>query len=356
MQASPPQGPIANRKQAMPRESSPLHEGIRAARALLHASLIAGSLIFASAARAQLSFSFDYSTNTPGVGFDDPTTGAARKAALETAATGFSAMFGTYFNNTANIVLRATSSDTPVGPMGGALASAGSRYADISGFGAGEVVRNKVISNGAIDLSGSAYDGRLDINWGASWELDYNTPAVEGITFDLYSALYHEFTHALGFATTISMNGTDLFGDGTSLADGGSGVFGHWSKYDQFLTNGAGVPLIDPATGLNNLALYNPGSISLMAFESPQAGSLKLYTPDPYAPGSSISHLDGIGDNTLAMMKYDRNTGPQEARDYNADEINILTSLGYLPIPEPASSTLVLAAFGLAVLSRRRKA
>ncbi len=338
----------------------------RTARAIVKGSVLAACLVCGSAANAALSFTFDYSTNTAGVGFDDAVTGAARKAALDTAGVRFSAMFGSFFDHTANIVLQATSTDDVLGPGGGTLASAGSQLTFAPGFGGTEVVRNKVISNGATDLNGASTDGSVDINWGAGWELDPDTPAVAGPfapgagTFDLYAALFHEFSHALGFASLIGQDGKDPFGRGTTVASGGTGEPGNWSKFDQFLTNCSGASLIDAGTGLTNLAVYTPAITSSVCFESAEVGSVKMYTPASYAPGSSVSHLDGSGTNVLAMMKFDRDTGPQEARVYNADEVNILTSIGYrlavTAVPEPGSIALVLAALGGAAWVRRRKA
>ena len=105
--------------------------------------------------------------------------------------------------------------------------------------------------------------------------------------------------------------------------------------------------------------MYTPAITSAVCFESAAVGSAKMYTPATYAPGSSVSHLDGIGANVLAMMKFDRDTGPQEARVYNTDEVNILTTIGYArlgatAVPEPGSMALVLAALGAVALTRRK--
>ena len=107
----------------------------RVAGAMLNGGLLTGCLLFGSSANAALTFSFDYSANAVGVGFDDAITGAARKAALTNAGTLFSNMFGTFFNHTATIVLQATSTDVPLGPMGGTLASAGTQLILAPGFG-----------------------------------------------------------------------------------------------------------------------------------------------------------------------------------------------------------------------------
>ena len=326
----------------------------RILRSTVVCGMLAGGLALGTTAHAALTFTFDYSANTPGVGFNDADTGAARRAALETAGTRFSAMFGTFFSNSANIVLTATSSFDPTGP---GLASAGTGISYVPGFGGGEAVRAKLASNGDTDVNGASNDGGVNVNWGAAWELDPDAP-VNDPNYDFYTVLFHEFTHALGFLSQIGQNGTDAFGDGTAA---GTGFAGTWAKFDQYLTNCAGTSLIDAGTGFTNLAVYTPAITSAVCFESAEAGSIKMYTPDEYAPGTSVSHLDKVNGNENALMKYDLGTGPGGARVYNTDEINIMTSLGYTRVgtngvPEPGSIALVLAALGGAALTRRRKA
>lgn len=327
----------------------------RILRSTVASAMLAGGMVLGTSAQAALTFTFDYTTNTPGIGFDDPTTGAARKAALETAGTRFSAMFGTFFSNDANIVLTATSTFDPGGP-GLASAGTGIFYQPDTVFGVSEVVRNKLVSNGATDINGGASDGSVSVNWGAGWELDPDAPAIDPLN-DFYTAVFHEFTHALGFLSQTGLNGKSPFDDGTSVADGGTGIFGTWAKFDQYLTNCSGTSLIDTSTGLTNLALYTPAITSAVCFESAEAGSVKLYTPDVYAPGTSLSHLDKVDGNETALMKYDLGT----ARVYNTDEVNIMATLGYTRlgpngVPEPGSIALVLAALGGAAFARRRKA
>lgn len=57
----------------------------------LQTSVIAACLAFGSAANAALTFNFDFTDNTPGIGFLDPISGGARQQALFTAAS----LFGT---------------------------------------------------------------------------------------------------------------------------------------------------------------------------------------------------------------------------------------------------------------------
>ena len=203
-------------------------------RACAAAALAAG-LAASPASHAQLTFSFDYSLNTPGVGFDDPDTGAANRAALEGAASGFASLFGSHFGNSGNIVLQATSSNAATST----LASAGSNILDpgIAGFGLGEVIRNKLVNG--VDLNGADADGTVDINFHHDWQLGFGNAVLPG-EFDFYSTAYHEFTHALGFSSVISQAG-----DSWSLGR----LAGDWAKYDEFLIGADFMRVVGPSPG-----------------------------------------------------------------------------------------------------------
>ena len=217
----------------------------RLSRAVVGGGVLAACLVFGGSANAGLIFTFDYSGNTPDVGFLDPVQGAARRAALDTSGNLFSSLFGGYFTQMGVINMSVTSI---VNPTGTTLASAFSNFVNVPGtFGAGEVIRNKLITGN--DLNGSVLDGGVDVNWGYDWELDPNTPAVgpgPGQTYDFYAALFHEFTHALGFGSEISGDPAgDRFGQGGE----GSGSPGSWAKWDQFIsTCTMATPLVDGAS------------------------------------------------------------------------------------------------------------
>lgn len=335
-------------------------------RAALHASVLAACLAFGSAANAGITFAFDYGAAGTNPLYDNA-LGQTRKDALTTAGSLFSSYFGSLFTNAATIDFAVEGTDQSCA-FGCTLAYAGSeRVLNSPGFGGGEVVRQKLQGGG--DLNGAANDGVVGVNWGAPWELDPNvavaTPNLGNM--DFFATLFHEFTHALGFASVMSQTGSDFTNTGPLV--GGIDVAGYWNKFDQFKTDCAGGSLIDHLTGLTDSVLYDPASTRAMCLNGANAmaanggNEVALYAPGAFAPGSSGSHLDGVGVNLAAMMKYDRGFGVDEARTYNAIEIGVLKDLGYTAVvagtvPEPGSIALVLAALaGLTGLTiSRRKA
>lgn len=324
-------------------------------RAMVNGGLLAGCLAFGSSAQAAISFTFDYGADT-GTGFWDATLGADRKAAMNTAASEFSSLFGSYFTNSGTILLDATATDDYASTN---LASAGSYLAGTGtpGFGVGEVIRTKLQTG--TDLTGAGADGVVDVNFGQPWQLDLNTPAT-GAQYDFYSTVYHEFTHALGFASLIAQDGSPFFGTKTA---------GEWGTYDQFLVDKNGNRVVDNTFALNQ-GVWDAASVGgtspgegmfwngANAVAANGGNAVGLYSPTTWADGSSVSHLD-TDNGALAgmMMLHATGTGPG-ARDYSAIEVGMLTDIGYTPlVPEPETYAMMLAGLGLVGWSvRRRKA
>ncbi|MDN5752151.1 MAG: PEP-CTERM sorting domain-containing protein [Nitrosospira sp.] len=324
--------------------------------AMMNGGLLAGCLSFVPAAHAAITFQFQYA-DPAGTGFLDAANGPSRQTALNTAASTFSDMFGRHFSNSGTIVLEATASDD----ASDTLASAGSKFTGpgSAGFNLGEVVRTK-LQTGA-DLNGNNADGSLDINFGNAWELDFNaTPS--NAEYDFYSTLFHEFTHVLGFASTIGQSGEPVFGTQNA---------GSWSTFDSFIVDKNGARIIDPATFALNQAAWDAGSVGGASpaeglfFDGANAVAANggdpagLYTPETWDESSSVSHLDDENPAYAGMMMLAMSdTGPY-ARDYSAIEVGMLTDLGYTAaiIPEPETYAMLLAGLGMiGWIARRRKA
>lgn len=319
-------------------------------------------------AGAAILFNLNYDSNTDGVGFLDPINGAARQNAFQAAAN----EWGAQFDHTATIDLQVTSSEAP---NSSTLASAGSLIFSIPGFGNGELIRRKVLSDGAIDFNGADLDGVVDVNWGRNWGLSNDPNDVGSNEFDFRSVIFHELNHTLGFSSLIEQDGSDLFGNGNN------GIAGVWSQFDEFIVDINGNPVIDPVTGLLNQAIWDANSIggaspgAGLFFNGPNALAansgaaigvgLGLYTPNIFNPGSSVSHLDD--ENPLyadLLMSALVGTGAA-ARELSGIEKGIFRDLGYRFVSDSSSSpTSVptpsllggLVAFGLKISRQRKKA
>lgn len=219
------------------------------------------------------------------------------------------------------------------------------------------MISNKLISG--TDLNGSDADGTVFFNFAPSnnWELDANASVDDG-ELSFYNAMFHEFTHALGFASYTLGGPQDPFGQGSP----GSGTPGTWAKWDEFITDGTN-SLIDPATfEVNQAAFDNTNPDFTAFFEGPNAVAAN---GGPVSLSTQRSHLN---DNLFptALMKSGSVAfpgPPVNTRVFNDVEVGILTDLGYTrnastAVPEGGSSAGILgiAFLGLAGMRRMFKA
>ncbi len=274
-----------------------------------------------------VSFQLNYIPSSPaGIGFDHPTLGAARRAALETAAT----QYGQMFSQTAVITLEVSSTEDAASDT---LASAGSNNSDQGAGFLTEVMRTKVLTG--VDNNGLAADGTVSVNWGAEWQISQNTYDTTSLEYDFVAAIRHELTHAMGFSSSIQQDGSDTF-------DEPPGTAGSWSFFDSFLTDAAGNPVINPTTNVINESLWNTLSVGGSSaegvglfFNGPRAVAANagvpvgLFSPTTWENGSSGSHMDDQNPNlNYSMMFPARDFGP-ETRNFSGLERAILEDLGY---------------------------
>ena len=317
----------------------------------LNRTLCSGWVLLSSLAQpvaASLSFTFNYSPtleqgiNTPNAGFNDPTFGADRQTALNSAANMIAAYFVNYTADLTYDVYSYSAND-------GFSASAGSDQFVLPGTFEPTVVQEKIITNG--------YDGNSDladgvINWnfysGYNWGLT-DTPATD--QYDFKFVAMHELLHSFGFLSDIGATGTGLM----SIA---AGTPDTWSIYDKFLTDASGASLI----GIND-GIFDATKISALTagaadapgvlFNGPNAiaanngAGIPIYSPSTWADGSSIAHLDSNSAVTnLSIMNPAAHHLGLDVRTLGPIEVGILKDIGYVQItatPLPAAVWLMLA-------------
>lgn len=295
-------------------------------------ALVSWLLPGASAAQASLVFNFIFTDS--GTGFNDPTLGTTRQAALESAAS----TLASYFNVAGNVTVTI---DASGGASGNTLASAGSPIPLVNGFQP-TVVQDKILTG--TDLNGSAADGTMQFNFGQQWFYG-DTPS--GSSYDFKSVAMHELVHTLGFISEISSTGQGA----ASQTSGSPDV---WSTFDQFLTDSAGHPLVNPSTyafDTSKLGVLTGGpGANGMFFSGPNAtaafgGRLAIYSPNPWQQGSSGSHIDGGPGgfiNEAFLMDPSSATG-LGIRALTSAEQGVMRDLGYSVVPEPATTGLISA-------------
>ncbi|HHJ38943.1 MAG: hypothetical protein AXA67_10680 [Methylothermaceae bacteria B42] len=316
------------------------------------ASALTAGLLAQQPAQAALTFQFNYIDPGNGIGFFDPSLGAARKNALKQGA----AMLGAYFSNyNATLTFDVISEKTNTG----ALASAGSDTINFNSGFQNTVVQHKIL-NGT-DANGAAVDGKINWDFGQPWDLDDN---VSTSAFDFKSTAMHELLHAFGFSSAIGKNGGGFL-QGVTVGQDADQYF----VYDKFVTDHDGNRMVDDSgvfqtselpdltggTGTNGAFFSGPNA------KAANGGNpVNLYSPTTWAEGSSIAHLDDdFFTSQNLLMEQATDTGPS-ARTLSAIEIGILKDIGYTqvsttPVPIPAAGWLfgtgMMALFGL----RRRK-
>ena len=278
--------------------------------------------------------------NNTNNGFDDPTLGLTRRNTFNSVLT----YINTVLDHTGTVDFTVNNSQTD---GTGFLASAGTFYfTGPNGFSNGLFFDHATTG---IDPTGAIHDGQATFDFGYNWNSELD--ATAGTEFDLFTVSLHEVTHAMGFSSLVSPTGV------SEISGGDPGVF---SVLDSFLELGDGTDLFGPGgnflgTGADLVSddvFFNGAN----AVAANGGNPVKMYAPNPYESGSSISHVD-TATFPSAVMAHAIAPGV-EKRGYTALDSAILADIGWnitvAAVPEP--SALLLVATGvIPLVSRRRR-
>jgi hypothetical protein len=262
---------------------------------------------------------------------------SAARAALESAANELASSI--VVNSPVTITYDVTGANSP---FSSTLASAGSDFVNNDSGFLQTVVQNKILSGA--DANGSAADGTIDWNFGPSWAFG----SASNNAYDFESIAMHELLHTFGFLSNI-----DQAGSNTGQV---------WTVFDSYVVNSAGTRVINSGSYTWNAA-YNAnltGGNGGLYFGGPNAVAayqalVPLYAPNPWEPGSSLSHLN---DNAFSgskekLMNAESGVGPG-IRVISPIELGILSDIGYTVRSGSGTPTLLFVGF-IALRMRRRR-
>jgi VCBS repeat-containing protein len=247
-----------------------------------------------------LTFNVVY-TDGPTEGFNDATLGAIRRTAFQHALDQWSAILTEAY---AGEVVTVTASMDPLpGDPFGAILGGASPTNSFSDFGGGAQAGTMYVASMANHYAGTDLDPTTaEIRCVFNSDLDndyvlgdmgwyYGTDGNPGGDIDFVSVLMHEVGHGMGFYDNINT-------DGTWYRGGVPGI------YDRNLELGPGGADLDTmsnaarASAIVSRNLYWSGALGTVG--NGGAG-VKMYAPNPFEQGSSVSHLDQTVFGALMM-------------------------------------------------------
>ncbi len=287
--------------------------------------------------RAAITWNLNFNdvTQNSGVGFDDPVSGQERRNTLG-AVTDYISSQVQGLGNVEYTFRRSETDGT------GSLASAGTLFFDSPNRFANGLLFDHATTG--FDPATSSDDGSAVFDFGYNWNNGLNV--TTSAQFDLFTVALHELTHAMGYISLIT-------GDGTSLISGGNpGVYGIYDTFIQrrdgtrIMSNTMGASFVGTASDLRNGDLFFGGSNAIAANGNEP---VKLFAPPNFAEGDSLSHIDSSINSIM-------NTGlarGESKRTYTNLDLAVLQDIGWQIVPEHSVLTLVGGA-GLLLIVRRR--
>ncbi|MCC6145651.1 MAG: hypothetical protein IT368_17730 [Candidatus Hydrogenedentes bacterium] len=280
---------------------------------------------------------FNITYNDVGVGFNDPALGAQRRARLEDALS--------YVANVLNIPnARTLDVEVELSEFGGNgfLAQAGTFFSLASGFQNGTAFQR--LSTGTKPFSNPEIF--VTVDFGYNWNITTDPPA--GSQFDLISVLTHEITHGMGILSLAGSNGAGVLGGAPNtytLWDGlivrSNGLLRLWSGTPPSFKGLVG--------DLTSNALFFDGTQSFTLYN--QGVRAGIFAPNPFTPGSSLSHWDTGNIVGGAIMEHAISAG-EERRTYAAVEIGALRDIGYTNAADPTGFTVNVSVQGQGTVNK----
>lgn len=289
------------------------------------------------------SVSYQDVTNGNGIGFDDATLGAQRRARVVDSLNYIAAVLSEE-SGSADIHFNVSQTDGT-----GALASCGSSFWVSNGYQGGFVYDH--IKTGVDPYSGGP-DATATFDFGWNWYTGTGLPGSNQI--DLRSVVLHEVTHALGFNSLIS------YPSGNSAITNSNP--GGYSYYDANLANGNGLPFCNSSGGASFIRTASDllGQNNGVMWIGPEGvaeygNNPPIYAPSFWQSGSSISHWANSTPGGTVMRPA---IGDGVVRRVYQDfEIASLVDIGYTitlnppPVPAagPAGILLLVGVLGLMI-------
>lgn len=160
----------------------------------------------------------------------------------------------------------------------------------------------------------------ISVNSGITWYYNFNNPFDIGNRYDFVSVLLHEVFHGLGFTAVASVNNNA----------GRVRVFsgGRHSIYSDFMFSGGGLKISDvPDNSSQMAAVLQNNNLFFRLISSPNR--LKLFAPEEYNPGSSISHLDEFTYNGTPDALMTPSIGPGQVEQDPGVSLEMLYDMGW---------------------------
>ncbi len=281
--------------------------------------------IYNRGTRGSITWNVTYTdvTSVSGIGFDDATLGATRRATVLAVLAYIDSILNVTTPVPIDITFNASETDGS-----GALAFAGTFFFSGTGFSPGIAATH--IQSGT-DPSVGSDDIFATVDFGWTWNSD-STVAPGAGELDLFSVLLHEMTHGLGVLSLIDSAGLDLFGNNP-------GKFSTMNE-DMNLGTGGLSPLFSTPAQFIGTAPGDLTSDNVFSNATQATASLgsnpKIFAPGTFSSGSSMSHWDP---SITAVMNPAIGSGVSR-RVFADFEIAFFRDIGYAGAAGPGVPTL----------------